>query len=81
METTAAKPLGQILREWRSLLGLNQADAAKRCDLSYQHWWKLEHGRRQELRGTTFSKLAAGTGIPMSRLVDAAAVDTPEGSE
>lgn len=77
MEKTAAKPLGQMLKEWRELLGITQADAAKRCDISYQHWWKLEHGVRQELRGSTFAKLAAGTGIPLGRLLEAAALEVP----
>lgn len=77
MQSTDAKPLAVMLKEWRELLGLSQADAAKRCELSYQHWWKLEHGERQELRGSTFAKLALGTGIPMPRLVEASALEAP----
>ena len=66
------KPLGQMLRCWRDELKLSQAEASRRCGVSAQHWGLIEKGERTGLQGSTFQKLADGTGIPLQRLILAA---------
>lgn len=65
--------LGNILIAWRTLAGLNQSDAARRCNLSPQYWWLLENDKRPNPGIDTLEKLADGTGIDIDRLVIAAA--------
>ena len=66
------KPLSEMLQEWREGVKLTKAAAARRCGVSFQHWYYLESGQRTALEGRTFQKLAAGTGIPIERLMAAA---------
>lgn len=67
------KPLSEELREWREGLHLTPAEAARRCDMSAQHYWQLENAERGiGIRTATLLKLAAGTGKPMERLARAA---------
>lgn len=66
------KPLGELLRDWRELMHLTPAEAARVCGLSAQHYWQLENGERGAgVRTVTLHKLAAGTGIPLERLAAA----------
>lgn len=67
------KPLSQMLREWRDLLKLSPAEAARRCDMGRQQWFELESGKTTDPRSSTLRKLADGTGIPLERLVEASA--------
>lgn len=70
------KPLNELLRDWREVLKITPAEAARRCGMSPQHYWQLENAERGAgIRPVTLQKLAAGTGIPMERL--AAAVYVP----
>jgi transcriptional regulator with XRE-family HTH domain len=66
------KPLGELLRDWRELLKLNQSEAARRCGMSSQHWGLIERGERVNLSFKTYRKLAEATGIPLERLMRAA---------
>jgi transcriptional regulator with XRE-family HTH domain len=65
------KPLSELLAEWREMLKLTPADAARRCEMTRQQWWELESGRTSDPRSSTLQKLAEGTGIPIERLVAA----------
>lgn len=71
------KPLCEMLKDWRELLKLTPAEAARRLDMSAQHYWQLEHGERVYLRPATMQKLSSGTGIPMDRLIVAASLPVP----
>lgn len=68
------KPLKDMLREWRTELKLTPADAARRCKISPQLYWYMEHVDGYNPRVTTLQKVAEGTGIPFERL--AVAVNT-----
>ena len=70
------KPLYEMLRDWRESLHLTPAEAARRCNMSAQHYWQLENGERGPgIRTATLLKLAEGTGIPMERLAVASYYD------
>lgn len=63
------KPLSVQLREWREACHLTPAEAARRCEMSSQHYWQLENAERGiGMRTATLLKLHAGTGIAMERL-------------
>lgn len=67
------KPLSEELREWREGLHLTPAEAARRCEMSAQHYWQLENAERGVgIRTATLLKLATGTGKPLERLARAA---------
>ena len=65
------KPLGEMLEEWRETLHLTPAEAARRCKMSAQHYWQIEHGQVPNPRRSTLEKLTEGTGIPIERLAAA----------
>ena len=66
------KPLGELLRDWRELMHLTPAEAARACGMSAQHYWQLENVERGAgVRTVTLHKLADGTGIPLERLAAA----------
>lgn len=67
------KPLGEMLKEWRQVMKLTPAEAARRCKMSAQHYWQIENEKNVYLRPTTFRKLSEGTGFPVERLAAAAA--------
>lgn len=67
------KPLCVILKEWRELMELTPAEAARRCKMPAQHYWQIEHNERVNLRPATLQKLAEATGFPIERLAVAAA--------
>lgn len=66
------KPLHEILTSWREELELTPAEAARRCEISAQLWWQLEHADTLNPRSSTLLKLARGTGISMEILAAAA---------
>lgn len=68
------KPLSEELRHWReNTARITLAEAARRCQMSAQHYWQLENAERGTgIRTATLLKLAGGTGIPMERLAKAA---------
>lgn len=68
------KPLCALLTEWRAMLKLTPADAARRCEMSPQLWYQLESGETANPRSRTLQRLALGTGIPLERLVAASCV-------
>jgi transcriptional regulator with XRE-family HTH domain len=65
------KPLAQLLFEWRDMLKLSRAEAARRCQMSQVQWTELESGATRDPRTSTLQKLTDGTGIPLERLVAA----------
>lgn len=72
------KPLSELLREWRELLKLTPAEAARRCAMSAQHYWQLENGERASIRSSTLAKLVEGTGIPEERIAIAAGIEAAQ---
>lgn len=68
------KSLSEMLKEWREVLTLTPAEAARRCSMSPQHYWQLENGDRVNVRVSTLVKLAEGTGIPVERLAVASGI-------
>ena len=66
------KPLQDMLTDWRDVLTLTPAEAARRCKISAQLWYQLESGETTNPRTSTLLRLAEGTGIPMERLAKAA---------
>lgn len=70
------KPLSELLSEWREMLRLTRAQAARRCDMSQVQWTELETGVTRDPRSSTLRKLAEGTGIPLERLVEASAYNS-----
>ncbi len=65
------KPLHRLLLDWQEHIGLTTLQAAARCHVSRQQWHELISGGTTDPRASTLRKLAAGTGIPLERLVDA----------
>lgn len=68
----SVETLGEILLDWRLKAGLNQSEAARRCNMPHSHWWVLENDQRPNVTGDTIDKLAAGTGYAPERLLIAA---------
>lgn len=65
--------LGEVLAAWRAANDLTQEEAAGRCPgLTRSEWGMIEKGRRWRLRDETFEAISRGTGIPCTRLREAA---------
>jgi len=85
------RTLGELLRTWQAASGYSDSDAARHCDLSPQHWYRLIRDERSVLRDATLSKLALGTGFGLEVIIDAAnrtrtkriesRIQDPEGSD
>jgi transcriptional regulator with XRE-family HTH domain len=66
--------LGNVLLAWRTMMGLSQTDAARRCGLSSpQHWWGLERDKYPNPELETLEKISAATGLDLDRLMVACA--------
>lgn len=66
------KPLPEMLEEWRELLKLSKAEAARRCQMSQVQWSELTTGVTRDPRTSTLIKLADGTGFSLESLAAAA---------
>ena len=59
------RTLGELLKSTRKLLGLTQADAAKRAGVSVRLWSEVERGEREHVSLETTIRLLGEMGIEM----------------
>lgn len=59
------RTLGELLKSTRKLLGLTQADAAKRAGVSVRLWSEVERGERENVSLDTTIRLLGEMGIEM----------------
>lgn len=62
---------GQAVRQWREILELTQAEAAKRAGLSVTTWNRMETGLRDSPTRTTLEKMAHALSVPVESLIEA----------
>lgn len=67
--TTTARTLGRFIQSERERQAISQKALAERAGLSRGHVSLIEHGQRVNLQPTTFLKLAAALGVPVSALM------------
>ncbi len=59
----AHRALGELLKSTRKLLGITQADAAKRAGVSVRLWAEVERGERENVSLDTAIRLLSEMGI------------------
>lgn len=63
--TMSQRTLGELLKSTRKLLGITQADAAKRAGVSTRLWAEVERGEREHVSLDTTIRLLGEMGIEM----------------